>query len=333
MHESGVGDVLVFFALWYGVDLNPHRYGSRYYDEFPKFIEHVEGLGTRPWTVGFCDQDPSMAARPPESWILTPAEADFHHAFMGQMLQGRLYSFGNEVYQNGVDLIRRLPPLPGVLCDRGQWADGEDPRSVGGKLNFGQKSYARKQDWSRTAKDAAEAQRLGLGDLPAEGIPYIGREPPCGIYEATIPWSRSDDPQKFSDWHALADGAGAGSILHGDPTNLQYCIRPGPRAQACVDAVRQIWQPGLIPVDAAGSWQYTRGGLGDCPLKHSDRYADDNTTEVDRGGCLRTFVWMGGGEAIGFAIDPGSDWRPEGDHGWSVVEQRGPYGRQIYLRR
>jgi len=308
-----------FFCMWSVTAFDPRRY-PRYYDECPHFLEWLEAQGFRPWPVLACDQDPARAS----GILMSRGELDAHKARLEPALAGRTGELFNEPYQNGIDICRSWGPVPGALIARGQYADDAAIDSVGTVLDFSTKSFARKFQWPRTAKDLFE-----IAD--ATGKPGVGREPPAGIYERTVPWSRSDDPRAFAAWHGAAELLGAGSFIHGDRENVQSCLKPGPRAQACVDAIAAIWASQL-PANGLSAGRYTRGGLGDCPLQHRDRY-DDGETLLDERGTMRTFGVIQGNEATCLAIMPGPGWRPEGDHGWTVVEQRGPFGEVVLARR
>jgi hypothetical protein len=321
MRELGA-NAWLFFCMWTVTGFDPRRYGARYYDEFPRFMEWQEGNGFRPYPTAFCDQIPNDPKR--STIYMSDAEQDAHFNNLRQHVVGRVLRYMNEAYQNGVSLCRRLPRIDGALCVRGQYSDDDTIESVGTVLDFSEKSFARKFQWARTAKDLEE-----IADATKK--PGVGGEPPLGIFEQTIPWSRSDDPRGFADWHGTAELLGAGSFIHGDGSTVQACLRPGPRAQACANAISAMWSAGL-PSDGLSAGRYTRGGLGDCPLRHSDRY-DDGDRELDPSGALRTFAVIQGNRATAIVIEAGPGWRAEADHGWTITRQYGPHGQLVDLTR
>jgi len=121
--------------------------------------------------------------------------------------------------------------------------------------------------------------------------------------------------------------------MHGDDENLQFCRRPGPNAQACADAIREIQQCGL-PLDGLSNGQYIRGGpdISDFPMVHRDRY-DDGEREIDPSGALRSFGVKQGNRATALIVKAGPLWWPEADHGWRITRQYGPHGQCLDLER
>lgn len=318
-------NALAFFGMWTQTGFDPRRYGARYYDEYPRYCAWSNSVGLRPWTIVWCDQAASRGS----TIVMSRAEQDAHTAAMRPLLAqvGEPFEWMNEGWQNGIDVVRRMSGVPGVLSARGQFEDNgsldQAIASVGPVLDFSTKQFARKFQWTRTAKDLLEVS-------DATGKPAVGREPPLGIYERTIPWSRSDDPRGFADWHGVAHLLGNGSFIHGDPENLQHCRIPGPRAQACTESIAAMWREDL-PTGGA----YTRGGPNaplPCPLVHVDRF-DDGDRELNTAGALRTFARIADNRATCLVVQPGRDWTPRGDHGWRVVGQRGPHDQIIDCER
>lgn len=319
MADTGA-NAWLFFCMWRQVPGFDPRLFPNFHDQMGQLLEWMEGHGFRPYPTLFCDQVKDSAV------LMSGREADDYFNAWRPLLRGRLVRYMNETYQNGVDLVRRLPRIDGALCCRGQVEDGAAWDAAGSVLDFQEKSFARKFQWPRTAKDLEEVY---------DGLrkPGIGGEPPCGIFETTIPFSRSDNPRMFAEWHGTAELYGGGSFIHGDPANLQYCRRPGPNAQLCADHIRETWFAGL-PADGLLNGRYTRGGLPNCPMVHRDRY-DDGSTELDPNGAERHFavVMNDGHRATVIVVQPGPAYQPQSAAGWSIARQYGPDGEFFDLVR
>lgn len=316
------GNTWRIFCQWRVTNFDPRAYGDAFYDGVANCRAWMLSQGIRPLPVFFCDQ----ASGP---IVMSAAEQDRHFDRLAQIFETDLKTFVNEDWQNG-GLAHRFRVLP--LASRSAYQDGAAPTEPGTLMGWTEQQFARKWDWARGGKNVYETARSGLGNIAAAtGKPASGPEPPLGINEADIAWSRTTDARATADFMGTLELMGAGGCLHGDRSNLQSCLVPGPRAQACADAVTAMWTAGL-PADACANGQYTRGGLGDCPLQHSDRF-DDGGREIDAAGALRTFFLIQGGRATGIVIQPGRDWQPRGDHGWTVAGQRGPQNQIIECTR
>jgi hypothetical protein len=214
---------------------------------------------------------------------------------------------------------------------RSAFPDGETPLFVGSVLDATTEHTPRTFDWPRKAKNLLETARLGLiGNYPGSGKPALAGEP-IGIHEFDIFGKRSADPRAHADYAAVVELYGAGMVLHGDWDNLQRCIVPGPQAQRCAEAVRDVWAAG-IPADAAAGGTYTRGGLNECPLEHVDRF-DDAGHEVRPDGALRTFAMLQGTKATCVIVSPGAHHQIRPRVGYRVLTVRGPHGQIVELER
>lgn len=306
---------------------DPRGYaGTEYYDELPNFVEWLAGEGIKLWFVAFTDQDNGSPIQ------VLPAEQDDRFWRVREKLRQYdfvLLEYENESWKNG-GTAKRLPADPSILSVRSAFPDGETPLYVGSILNVTTEHPPRTFDWPRKSKNLLETARLGLGSFPATGKPALAGEP-MGIYEHDIPGRRSANPREHADFAAVVELYGAGMILHGDWEDLQRCIVPGPRAQMCADAVRDVWRAG-IPADAAASGVYTRGGLQESPLEHVDRY-DDSGHEVRQDGALRTFVMLQGAKATAVIVSPGAQHQIKPRIGYHVVSVRGPHGQIVELER
>ena len=318
MRRQGANSWL-FFGMWRQVPGFDPRNWADFHGQMDSMMSWMEGEGFRPYPSLFQDQVKDSPV------LMSRNDAIMYFNGWRDILQGRWCRYMNETYQNGMDLVRSLPVMAGnVLCCRGQVDDGAPWDSAGSILSFQEKSFARKFQWPRTAKDLYEI-------YDQTGKPGLGGEPPCGIFEQTIEFSRSNDPRKFAEWHGVADLYGAGSFIHVDDDNLQYCIVPGPNAQACADHISAAWTAGL-PIDGLSAGRYTRGGNPDCPMVHTDRY-DDDRGEINPAGCLRTFGVIQGNRTTCIIVQPGGSWTPQGAGGWSIVKQYGPDGQFFDLAR
>ena len=165
-----------------------------------------------------------------------------------------------------------------------------------------------------------ETARLGLGSIaPPSGVPAIGGEP-IGVADQSVPGRRTGDPGMCFDYFAVAELYAAGACLHGDLSQLQSCVIPTGKALDCCQAVRDAWAVG-IPLDAASLGHYTRGGLTDCPIEHSDSKA------------LRTFAMIQGSKATVVVVTPTPDWHAVATGGWRIVKQAGSRKSVIWLER
>lgn len=312
----------VFFCMWKVTNFDPRRYGARFYDEFPKFQEWQLAQALRPFAVRFCDQDESSPIR------MSTTEQDQH---FGQLvfLPESLDEYVNEDWKNG-GIAHRFPNVS-TLSSRSAYQDGKHPDEPGALMDFTTQQFARKWDWARGSKNLLETSRLGLeGDdpYPATDLWAVGREPPVGIFEQNVDYSRSTDPRKFADFHLGCHLMAGGSCLHGDKSNLQTCTIPGPVAQRCAEAVRDVWRL-PIPPEAASRGQYSRGGLDTAPLEHSDRY-DSGGREIDPAGTLRDFWMILGDVAHGLLVDHNpAVWTPRPRAGWRFDGVSGPHGQYV----
>jgi hypothetical protein len=307
-----------FFTQWRVTTFDPRAYGNVvYYPGIYEFRAWLVSQGFQPLPVFFCDQQDGSPIQ------MSRGEREIHFDTLNEIFNPDLKEYVNEDWQNGgiAHTFREIE-----LASRSAIQDGAAPDAPGRLMSWVSLNGQRKAEWPRTSKDAYERQQETLR-------PAIFREPPVGIFETTIPWSRSNNVRDFADFHAMAELCSSGSVLHGDKSNLQTCTVPGPRAQDCAEAVAEVWDAGLSK-DAAAFGRYTRGGLGDCPLQHEDRY-DEDGRDVNPRGTLRTFAFIEGDRATAVLVQPGDQYPtvPRGDHGWRVVGMRGPHSQIVDCER
>lgn len=297
---------------------------ANYYSELPNFLEWAEEESIR---LQFCVFT-SQGSGPP--YVMAPSQRRDHMAKVNAALDDSVHlcEQNNEDWKNG-DICHDLAEPAVALATRSAWEDKYDfYRQPGTLLDWTTEHTPRDDEWERKAKNMLDTARLGFPkneqpghehpELPPTRKPAIGGEP-MGIAEAPVAGRRTNDARACADYFAVAELLSAGANLHGDLSNLQSCALPGPNAQRCAEAVRDVWAAG-IPADAAAFGQYTRGGLSDCPVGH---------TELT----LRTYAMIQGNQATAVVVRPKSGWTPAGDHGWHIVKQGGPHGQILWLAR
>jgi len=216
----------------------------------------------------------------------------------------------NEDWKNGA-LASKFPAdwFDGVLTTRSSWEDGQTPLEAGSVLDFTTEHTPRGDGWERKSKNLLETSRLGIGDFPPTNKPAIAGEPER-LQNAT--------PRQYADYMAVAELFASGACLHGDGDTLQRCRIPAD--QSVAQAVAAIWAD-PPPTDLAAIGTYTRGGLPDCPLAHSDDLA------------LRTFAMIAGDRATAVVVSPRPGWSLQPVNGWRVVRTYGYEGNTVDLER
>ena len=117
---------------------------------------------------------------------------------------------------------------------------------------------------------------MGWGDeeahasFPAYKVPIVADEP-IGAAEQAIGGKRSATPSDFRDYARVCSLFGAGGTFHFD-AGMRGEVPPEDSIQQACAAAFAEGLSDAIPLDAP-RWQYTRGGLSDCPLEHSDATA------------------------------------------------------------
>ncbi len=305
------------FGMWSLTGFDPRAYAD-YYSILDDLAAHLNRLSLRLHFVAFTDQVPGSSV------LMSPDEQNAHLQRVVDVLRGHdnvLLEICNEDWKNG-GISGRFPRewFSGVVTTRSSWEDGNTPLEAGSVLDFTTEHTPRGAQWERKAKNLLETSRLGLGDFPPTNKPAIGGEP-TRLQDAT--------PRQYADYLAVAELYASGACLHGDGDTLQRCRIPGD--QRVAQAVAAVWAD-PPPADLAAIGEYSRGGLGTCPLVHRDRYTDDGEL-LDDSGALRTFAMIAGGRATAVVVDPGPGWQLQPTGGWRVVRQYGPHGQIIDLQR
>jgi hypothetical protein len=311
------GNAWRIFGTWVITGFDPRRYGwTELRDGLEAFHRFTRGQGLRLHATVFCDQVDGSSV------LLDAADQDRLLDLYVGVLQGEMIGVVNEAFKNGgTGLSSRFGAdrFRGVFAERSSWQDGERPDAPGSLLDFTSEHTPRDAEWMRKAKNLLETSVQGMEKIgwSASRKPAVGGEP-IGIFEREIAGSRTATPSDVGDYYAVAELFAAGACLHGDGATLQRCNLPGPTAQACAEAAKAARE--AIPADAQlGS--YTRGGLDDCPLEHSDDRA------------LRTFATISGNRATAVVVRPVAGWEPRTRNGWRVDSVGGPNGHIVQLSR
>lgn len=276
-----------------------------YYAALDSFCAGMADAGLRLHFVAFTDQVPGSSV------LMSPDEQDQHlHRVMSVLgnHDNALLEVCNEDWKNG-GLARRfgLEWFDNVLATRSSWEDGQTPLEAGSVLDFTTEHTPRGSEWERKSKNLLETSRLGIGDFPPTNKPAIAGEPER-LEDAT--------PRQYADYVAVAELFASGACLHG--LGLERCQIPGDESVA--RAVAAVWaDPPAADLAAIGT--YTRGGLPDCPLAHSDDLA------------LRTFAMIAGNRATAVVVSPKPGWQLQPVNGWRVMRQYGYDGNMIDLER
>jgi hypothetical protein len=310
-------NALRVFGMWNVTGFDPRQFSS-YYDMLDYGCDWLADNGLRLHFVAFTDQVPGSSV------LMSGDEQNAHAQKCAEVLRRHdnvLLEVCNEDWKNG-GISGRFPRewFAGVLTTRSSWEDGNTPEEAGSVLDFTTEHTPRGDGWQRKSKNLLETSRQGLGAYPPTNKPAIGGEPER-LQNAT--------PRQYADYMAVAELFGSGACLHGDGATLQRCRIPDDRSMP--NAVAALWADSAPP-ELAGAGDYTRGGLGSCPLVHRDRY-DDDGREVDASGALRTFAMLAGGRATAVVVDPGPAWQLETTGGWRAQRQYGPHGQLIDLVR
>jgi hypothetical protein len=242
-----------------------------------------------------------------------------HMTRVVEVLRGHdnaLVEICNEDWKNGGIAGRFHETLfTGVKVTRSSWEDGNTPLEVGSVLDFTTEHTPRGDGWERKSKNLLETSRLGIGEegkpgyFPPTNKPAIAGEPER-LQNAT--------PRQYADYVAVAELFASGACLHGDGDTLQRCRIPAD--QSVAQAVAAVWAD-PPPADLAATGAYTRGGLPDCPLAHSDDLA------------LRTFAMIAGHRATAVVVSPRPGWSLQPVNGWKVTRVYGYEGNCVDLER
>lgn len=311
------------FAMWVNTGLTP-KGNPQYYDGALAFFAWAKARGLYVQGTAFCDQVKDSPI------LLTRAEQDAHLRRFVDVARdaGNVeIECSNEDWKNG-DLAGHYhrADFQGVLATRSANPDDQYPDVFGPFLDFTVHHPPRKLEWARGAKELVDTARLGVGGHPDPANPFHRFMPPTGLPAVDTERTRIAEgttPSQHADAAALAELFGAGGNIHGgfssfDPshaTDLQNCVFTE-NARPFFEAIAEVWAAG-ITADAAASGVYTRGGLNDCPIEHTDRYTESGE---NRRGALRSFFMKQGNKATGVVVDPGDQYPgPIGRDGWRVV--------------
>jgi hypothetical protein len=299
----GLGaNTLRVFGMWSVTDFAPVH--PAVFDGFCRFVSKA---GFHLHYVAFTDQVAGSSV------LLSSAQQDTYLRSTLDALRNypeHACEVSNEDWKNG-GIASRFPRewFKGVLSTRSSWEDGNTPLEAGSVLDFTTEHTPRGDGWERKSKNLLETSRLGIGDFPPTNKPAIAGEPER-LQNAT--------PRQYADYVAVAELFASGACLHGDGDTLQRCRIPAD--QSVARAVAAVWAD-PPPADLAAIGTYTRGGLPDCPLAHSDDLA------------LRTFAMIAGNRATAVVVSPRPGWSLQPVNGWRVVRTYGYEQNTIDLER
>ncbi len=220
------------------------------------------------------------------------------------------------------DIVRGVRKPACVLMASGVYDPPEDSTSMFA-LDFITFHSSRDAEWPRKAKDGQD-YRDGFDWASGKSFPGIGKpvvdDEPMGADETDQPGKRSNNPNDFYWLGATASMMSAGATFHSTAGITD--LVPGP----VTTTAEQSFFAGLsaVPTETQ-TWLYTRGGLSNNPLAHTDL--------PDPAGALRTFCKLSGGDAWCVAIRPGPQWVATAVGGWHIASQTGPRGSVIHLQR
>lgn len=280
-----------------------------YYQKLEAFIDLCAARGIRVEFVVFADAQIGMPNQ---------TDQQNHINKVMQILGNKWNVFiecCNEPFKNGVDVSAVVPPKVGIVLR----SSGDDDITTMRKNRLDYLTvhdHIRKDEWPRSFKDALELQG-GFGVpgqpdsdsnfYPGSDCPVIWDEP-MGADEIMKPGARSNVPTDFEQGHGVSALWMSGSTFHSTCGVNSESFSAFPiteqSARAAFSAMKTIGKDTQVG-------QYTRGGLGNCPIEHSDDLA------------LRTFVSIIGGEAWVVVVRPQPGWVAKPVNGWRIVETHG----------
>jgi hypothetical protein len=222
---------------------------------------------------------------------------------------------GNEWRYNGwcpADFALLDLPQPWSMGSAG----GEEAPPVGG--TFLSYEPGRSDDYMRKCgKQGAEHSYLGADDVAPAGVPAWDVEP-MGYDETYQPGRRDNSPLRAYDAACCSFLFLPAYTFHSEAGLLGNV--PGPVTDACMAAVAQAARD--VPLDAHLG-HYTRGGLDDCPLEHSDDTA------------LRTYAMIApdGRTATALVVDKWYVGTPKARGDWAVRSTLGDRQQLVFLER
>lgn len=285
-----------------GMSIVPPKVGLPAYllkpDQIARFLDVLQARGLRcELTVG-------------DMQILMPNTSDQQLYFRDRAnvtanYPGVVDETCNEPFKNGVD-VGQIGHFSRSLQASGDY--GFDAQAA--TYDFITVHPERKSEWPRTAKDGFDFyEKWRRPIVMDEGV---------GAGESLIAWSRSNVPADFYDYAATAALMCAGATFHFE--DGVYARLPGPVQRQCA----QQFVSGFNAMDVEAPYgEYTRGGLGSCPIEHSDDLA------------LRTFGRIIGNRAEVVVVRPlkqqASDRVPV--NGWRISRIEGERNNIVHLER
>lgn len=260
-----------------------------------EFVDYVAGFGLRVEFTALADAQLLMPNQEVQkSFILRVLEDLPETAFL---------EYANEPFKNGVDPkgIGRIQTSTVLTSGIYDW---NDPDSW---FDYVTVHEDRSDEWPRKSRTDEWADHAGRTSVWDE---------PMGANEVNQPGRRSNVPEDFYDLGAGIALHGGGMTFHSEAgLNSELW---GPVQQEC--ATQCFAAMASVPLEAP-LCHYTRGGLSDCPILHSDTLS------------LRTFAQLDGNKAVAEVVRPAPTWEAKAVSGWRIVSQSGPNGRLIFLER
>lgn len=310
---SGATTLRVLGMMYNIANFYPKNY-STYFSSLPTFCDVLLARGL--WLEFTCLADCQYAPL----GLTQTAEQVAHVSQVVVALAGKsnvFFELANEYSNNGVDPSKFARPV-GILSSAG-WG------SPTGDVYLPPWDYVthhpdRDDQWPRKSKDIQDIRDGPFGIPPAiytTGVkrPVVSDEP-MGAGDVDIPNKRSTVVNDFYWAGAGCALFGAGGTFHSD-NGIQSVVF-SPTQQACANA----WYSGMAAIPTAvQNWQYTRGGLADCPIEHDDSLA------------LRTYAKISGNTAVVLVIRPTASWLAVPVPPWTITGTTGPSGTVLTLSK
>ncbi len=213
----------------------------------------------------------------------------------------------NEWTQNGITPTDFVRPS-GIISSRGSGIAGDYPPTP--PWDYCTYHVPRDGEWPRKASHIREIRDDGGYNRP------VVQDEPMGAGETDQPNRRSTVANDFFYFGATSQMMGAGSTFHSDCGILSTLLTP--TQHAC--GVAQLSGARAIPPETQ-LWAYTRGGLANNPIVHSDALS------------LRTYSKYTESSAVCVVIRPQPGWSAIAQNGWTITRQEGPMGCVVFLSR
>lgn len=282
-------------------DFNPANYPN-YLIDLPGFMDLLAANGLDCEFVVFADAQalaPFDTALEQQEWL-----GQVRDALLGK--PNVVLELVNEGFKNGVNYLNHTRPTGILSCADSDQKPDDYPATP--PWDYATLHTPRDAEWPRKAKNAME-----VADIL--GRPAICDEP-MGADEVNIPGSRSNVPNDFFDYAAVAMLLAGGATFHSQDGVTSSLFRP--TTLACANAFYAAIN--VIPENVLLG-TYTRGPLSDCPIQHSDALA------------LRTFARYTDHNACCVVVRPEPGWVAIAQAGWTIVGSGGPGGRVVFLTK